>query len=212
MGESNERAGIHNILKSPFVYNFYENLIGVEREIDIFISDYIRPKENDMVLDFGAGTGAIFEKLKSTANLTYFAIEPNPAYIKQIKQRFHENSPHFAVVGTIEKLVELNKKFDKILLIAVLHHLDHELIDIVLRELPKYLNKGGELITLDPIKHKSQNLISKVLIALDRGKSTMSIEEYQKILLKHNKDFKIDIRKDLLKVPYSHVISILQKK
>jgi SAM-dependent methyltransferase len=212
MGGSNEKAGIHNILKSPYVYNFVENLLGAERASDIFLSEYIRPKENSVVLDFGAGTGAIYEKLKSTSNLIYFAIEPNPAYVKQIEQRFDKNSKHLALAGTIDKLPELGKKFDKILLIAVLHHLDRELIDIVLRELPKYLNKEGELITLDPIKHKSQNLIAKLLIALDRGKSIMSIEEYQKVLLKHNKDFKIYIRKDLLNVPYSHVISILQKK
>jgi ubiquinone/menaquinone biosynthesis C-methylase UbiE len=212
MSGSNERGGIHNVLRIPATYNLVENLLGAERATAMFLSEYIKPKENDVILDFGAGTGAIYEKLKSTSNLTYVAIEPNPAYVAQIKERFDKNSQHLALVGTVDKLVELNQKFDKILLVAVLHHLDRELIDIVLRELPKYLNKEGELITLDPIKHKSQNLIAKLLIALDRGKSIMSIEEYQKVLLKHNKDFKIYIRKDLLNVPYSHVISILQKK
>jgi 2-polyprenyl-3-methyl-5-hydroxy-6-metoxy-1,4-benzoquinol methylase len=61
---ANEKNGIHSILRFNFIYDLVQNLLGSNRGREVFIRDYIKPLNGQKILDFGCGTGTLFNELK----------------------------------------------------------------------------------------------------------------------------------------------------
>ena len=69
------------------------------------------------------------------------------------------------------------------------------------------LNIGGVLITFDGAYEDNQNLIAKFLAKNDRGKFVRSKEQYLKFIEMSFKVQQADLRHDLLRVPYTHLLT-----
>lgn len=200
--------GLHSILNFTSVYNLAQRFLGSRRASDIFINDYIKPVDGQMFLDFGCGTGKLFESLNNWSNIKYFGIEPNSKYVDGSKVRYRQFSNAHFYTGSSEVLSSISEKFDTIIVSAVLHHIQTESWSRILDTLYLKLKPGGKLILLDNIFHHGQNLFSRFLVSLDRGKSVVKIDEYLN-LINGNYHVKYDLRTDLLNVPYSHVITTI---
>jgi 2-polyprenyl-3-methyl-5-hydroxy-6-metoxy-1,4-benzoquinol methylase len=207
----NQKTGIHNILNFSFFYNLVESILGGKNAIRIFVSNYVVPIQGDNVLDFGAGTCILFEELQKVKNLSYTAIEPNHRYVENSKQKYGSHANANFYTGSTEVLIQLNKNFDKIIVCAVLHHINIDLWPQILHNLAKSLNYGGQIILLDPVIHEKQNWIARFLISIDRGKSIVDIDKYVKVLSECGYTINSTLRTDLLRVPYSHLITTLKK-
>ena len=90
----------------------------------------------------------------------------------------------------------------------MLHHLKTEYWSDIINSLYLKLNEGGKLILLDIVYHPSQHPVSRMLISLDRGESVLNIDDYLKVI-KGNYVVKSDLRTDLMRIPYSHLITIV---
>jgi ubiquinone/menaquinone biosynthesis C-methylase UbiE len=178
------------------------------RANDIFVNDYIKPVDDQTILDFGCGTGKLFESLNNWNNIKYYGIEPNCKYVDVSKIRYKRfRNAHF-YVGSVEVLSSISQNFDTIIVSAVLHHMQTETWSRTLNTLYLKLKPGGKIILLDNVFHPNQNLFSRFLVSLDRGKSVVEINEYLN-LISGNYHVKYDLRTDLLNVPYSHVITTI---
>ena len=91
--------------------------------------------------------------------------------------------------GTEGELKKL-PKFDHILLFGILHHLDDEEVNNLLRITKKVLKREGNIITEDPILVDKQNIFSKFIIKMDRGSNVRNKKEYTNLIKKFFK--KID--------------------
>ena len=76
---------IRPILDRPFFYEFYHSLIGANYRSRVLVSEYIRPKPSDRILDIGCGPGTMLPFLPECQ---YLGVDANPAYIALARQRY----------------------------------------------------------------------------------------------------------------------------
>jgi len=103
-------------------------------------------KDGMSVLDLGCGNGR-FAELFRGRNIEYLGVDNSEEFIKICQERFAGESNIKFEVGDALDFSKLNKKFDLVLMIAVLHHLpSRELRLKVLQNIFNILNDGGKLI------------------------------------------------------------------
>jgi len=151
------------------------------------------------VLDVGCGTGEIISGLPE---VTYVGIDHNHEYITKAIKR-HGTRGRFLVLDVNDAEFKALGQFDRILLLAVLHHLGDEECLRMLPNLHEALAPGGLLVTLDPAIVRGQHPIARLLARLDRGRYARSVARYRALI---EKSFTIEseiVRHDLLRVPYT---------
>ncbi|WP_405176865.1 class I SAM-dependent methyltransferase [Nocardia sp. NBC_01377] len=95
------------------------------------------------VLDVGCGAGNLVARLREEVT-TMTALEPDPAMVSIAKQRF-VGDPAVTVVHTDFAGRDPGRRWDAVVLVAVLHHLP---LVPTLRELRECLAPGGRLVVV----------------------------------------------------------------
>ena len=74
------------------------------------------------------------------------------------------------------------------------------------------LTKAGvRLATVDNVFVAGQNPVARWLIRMDRGQNVREVAGYRALFGAHERNVTHDVRHDLLKIPYSHIIMQLTK-
>ena len=97
--------------------------------------------------------------------------------------------------------------FDLVIAIGVLHHIDSKIFTIFAKEAHRILKPGARLTTFDPVFHKHQSRLSKLIVRQDRGNWVRTEQEYLDII-DSNFEGKISSRifSKLLRIPYDHIV------
>jgi len=133
------------LMEIPLVYDLFQN--GLERPIfrKWLTEEIICTNDGMRVLDVGCGTASIRSLL---SNVTYIGIDHNPKYSAKARLIHGENGDFRNLDVTDAKFREL-QKFDRILLLRVLHHLNDSECTKLMAALGEVLRDNGHLITLD---------------------------------------------------------------
>ena len=83
---------------------------------------------------------------------------------------------------------------------GLFHHINDEKISFFLEKTSNF-----RIYAIDAVKISDQNMITKLLLSLDKGNYIRNVDHYKKILL--NFEF-IIVRNKYLWVPYDHIISV----
>ena len=193
--------GIRSVLSHPVVYSTFQNLMGVHAVRSALLNRAIRPKPGMHVLDIGCGPAEILEYLPETK---YWGFDISEPYIEQARSRFGDRG-HFQAKMLTSSDLEHLPLFDVVLVIGVLHHLDDETAQSLLKLAHLALKPGGRLITLDPCFQKGQNPIARFLISLDRGQNVRKKNEYEQLASGIFTDCRIEVRHKT-GIPYTHCI------
>ena len=180
---SQKSRGIYNLLSHTFFYSFVQKVMSATSFREKIVKKHIK-KTDAKVLDIGCGPAEI---LNNFPKIKYYGYDINPIYINSAKKKFTNRGKFFCKEFTKNEIKHL-PKFDHILLLGVLHHLDDEKINDLIKNLKKILKKRGNIITLDNIFINNQNLVAKFLIQMDKGENVRSKKGYLKILKKHFKE------------------------
>jgi len=196
--------GIKAILSYPKMYDIFQRAMGGERGRSIVASRYIKSKNGDYVLDIGCGTAEIRRYL---SDVEYFGIDPNADYVYTARNRFRHVPRCTFLCGTIDDatLAEL-PKFDIVLATGVLHHLSDEEALRVAMLAKAALNVHGRLVTLDPCFVEGQSPIAKFFVSRDRGQYVRDVEAYQTLMSHVFNSITMDVRHDLARFPYTHLV------
>jgi SAM-dependent methyltransferase len=110
----------------------------------------IRPYFGRTVLEVGAGIGATTESLCSGKEDRWVCLEPDPTMASVIEQRITSGELPARCEVIVETVAGLDaaEKFDSILYIDVLEHIEDDLAEI--RAAAAHLVDGGHLIVLSP--------------------------------------------------------------
>ena len=152
------------VLGHPAVYIAFQRLVGgaAAREAGL---QALAPRAGERVLDVGCGPAYYLDRLPSCE---YHGFDTDRRYVEWARQRFgHRASFHAEEYGEAHR--QALPKFDAVMLMGLLHHLDDAaaggLLDLVARSLAP----GGRVVTLDTVHFQGQSTFSRWLADHDRG-------------------------------------------
>lgn len=202
---SQKTNAIHNLLSNTFVYSASQKIMSGTSFRANIVKRFVK-KKNSKVLDIGCGPAEI---LNSLPKVDYYGFDINPSYIKHAKEKYKSRGKFFCRKFTYKDLKKL-PKFDYILLLGILHHLNDKEIKSLMVLIKKTLKNNGSIITEDPIFIKSQNPIAKFLIKMDRGNNVRKKEDYLNIIKKYFKKTKNKIYHQAF-IPYTWFVMVCKK-
>ncbi len=173
-----------------------------------YIEEYVQPQPGQRVLDIGCGTGecvALFPKVD------YLGIDLSPKYI-------HAANLHYGhlgrfITGNVDSLsAQQLGQFDLVMANGVLHHLNDQQVQHLLRVARQVLRPGGRLVTLDACWIPNQSLIARCFLHLDRGEYIRTAEGYQQLAQNVFPMCQAHIRHNLMRIPYTHIILVCPQK
>lgn len=191
------------ILNYRKTYSALMRLLASPRSGAVLVHEYIKPQNGQSFLDVGCGPAGILDLLPE---ISYVGIDQNENYINYATNKY--GSKGTFICAGVDKLNYYGlKTFDRIIILGVMHHLDDAQLTELMISLKDRLNIGGVLITFDVAFEDNQNLIAKFLAKNDRGKFVRSKEQYLKFIEMSFKVQQADLRHDLLRVPYTHLLT-----
>ncbi|WP_374028272.1 class I SAM-dependent methyltransferase [Bdellovibrio bacteriovorus] len=205
MDENNR--GLRKLLRGAFFYNTLQNFLGAKKFRETVIRQYFDLKPATSVLDLGCGTGEILKSLP--AGISYTGIDYNPYYIAAAKET-HGDKGNF-ICGDLTKSLTENQKFDRVLMIGFLHHLNDQAASELLGSALNLVKNGGMLISIENVRTPKQNPLAKLLMDMDRGQHVRSKEGYLSLFKENASAVETSLRTDLLWVPYSHLVMKIKK-
>jgi SAM-dependent methyltransferase len=192
-----------NLLAIPALYRSFANLVAGPDARGRVINEFLKIKSGDRVLDVGCGPGDILPLL---SGITYFGIDISQEYIAAARTR-HGNKGRFAVVAVTDKTsFEDLGKFDLIMAMGLIHHLNDMEASSLFRAAKAALNPCGRFVTLDNAFVPEQSAVARWIIRLDRGNHVRSKDKYLAIANQHFQNVGVTILHDLLRIPYTHII------
>lgn len=195
-----ERTGrIYGMLRNPALYSGLMSLLGANRAQRMLVDRLVQPRPGMTILDVGAGTGTLREHL---GDVSYTALEPNPAYCESIRARLRPGDRVWC--GTTGDLCDVSERFERILILGVLHHLTDEEARSALESVSRLLASGGYLVTMDPVIHERQNRLARHLALRDRGQHVRDEPAYRALASPSFAAVKSAVTTNVLTVPYSH--------
>ena len=189
------------LMEIPIVYDLLQNGLSRSETRTWFSDQVICANDGMRILDVGCGTATILSLLP---NIEYIGIDHNAKYIAKARL-IHRDRGEFRSVDVNDAQFRTLGKFDRVLLLGVLHHLnDGECIKLF-SALRQALGEGGQLVTFDNALVSGQHPIARLLAKLDRGRYARTPQQYRSLI---ETSFVVEseiIRHDLLRVPYTHV-------
>lgn len=199
--------GLYALLQSPLIYSGLLKLLARKDTRCVIAEEYIRARRGDHVVDVGCGPGTMLPYLGA---VHYTGFDLNQAYI-EYAQKTYGGRGEFFQCRVDDAKARLTSEVDIVIAIAVLHHLDDAEARALIATAYRILKPGGRLITFDAVFTSPQNPIAQMLIRLDRGKSVRTEQGYRALTADCFEQVKVDIRTDLLRVPYTHCITVCTK-
>lgn len=166
------------MLSAPVIYDTLQNIMGAEKVRRELINEYIRPEAGYRILDLGCGTSEILHYLPR--NIEYWGYDISGEYISAAKSRYGSRG-HFYCGLLDESSLATLPKFDRVLALGVLHHLDDEQAWGLFSLAHHALKDDGRMITIDPCLAAGQSAVARYLISKDRGQNVREAKAYASI-------------------------------
>lgn len=204
---SHRSAGLYRLFESAAVYERLQRLLGGDASRRRFVTELVRPTPGARILDIGCGTGAILDHLPP--DVDYVGYDFNPRYIEEARRRHPARGRFFC--ARVEDAPEEPGSFDLVLATAILHHLDDAGAGRLIASAHRHLRSGGFLVTVDPVRHRGQSPVARLLVALDRGRRVRTPEAYRDLVAARFPSVETALLTDLVAIPYSHFLMRARK-
>lgn len=193
------------ILSSPQVYVAFQRLVGGARMREICLG-MLDPKPGERILDVGCGPAYYLNDLPP---VEYYGFDTATRYIEHAQAKFGDRGTFFAEEYTRAHADRLGR-FDGILLMGLLHHLDdstaHELLSVAADS----LRPGGRVIALDTTVHAGQSWWENKFALGDRGEYVRTPEAFTALAKAHFSDVQGELRPKGSWVPDVHWIMTMR--
>ncbi len=124
-----------------FVYTLLEALVRLrgKEDLDLFLN-LLQPKKEDIILDVGAGTGWIADRVADVCDDVY-AVEPN---MRRLSYIIRKHAQVKAFPGLAESIPFPESYFTKVFAIMSFHHVEDQ--DQALEEFNRIIKPDGLLL------------------------------------------------------------------
>jgi SAM-dependent methyltransferase len=188
------------ILETRRGYDAFRRLIKADRSMRIIVDEYVRPTPTSRVLDVGCGNADLARMLPAGA--TYLGLDNNPRYIHDAAARGVN-----VIEASVSELSSIGyEPFDVVVALGLLHHLDDATVEGLMRDVSEVLVPAGRLVTIDPVLHDGQSLISRTIMRFDRGRHIRDEQRYSQLIRNQFTNADVQVRHDFLPFPYAHCL------
>jgi SAM-dependent methyltransferase len=194
-------SDVRGILSSPRVYELWSRLVGGERGRGTVLRDHVRPEPGARVLDLGCGPGELVPYLGA---VRYVGVDVSDAYVARAREAFGDRAEFR--VGDATHLDGDLRDFDVVLAFGVIHHLDDDSAVRLLEAARAALRAGGRFVAVDPAWIANEPVAARVLVSWDRGAHVRGPAEYQRLAESVFEHVRCEVRRDLLRIPYTHCV------
>ncbi len=190
-----------NALSIPLVYAWFQRLARGRCE-EIYVTEHVRPKAGDRILDIGCGTGDV---LRHMEGLEYVGFDVDRRMIDTANKRWGDRGVFLSKDLSGDRIDETGT-FDLALAVGVLHHLNDSQAAKLFDLARQSLRSGGRLVTLDGCFVEAQSFLSRVILSLDRGKYVRSKEEYLRLAVLAFAQVEATVHHNMLRIPSSILV------
>lgn len=194
------------ILNLPFFYNLYQQSIGCNRYLKKLTYEYIRPNTNSQILEIGCGTGNIIKYIQNSypnLNIDYTGIDISQKYIKYNIKKYPK---HKFICINNDSIINLNKKFDIILLEAVISGIDNKNINSIFSIIKNHSSQNTRIIISDTNYKTDAGFIKKFLYNNERNHFMRTKEQIIDLVSPHFKINNISEIKNPYIIPYEKLV------
>jgi SAM-dependent methyltransferase len=199
---SQETGGIYSLTRIPAFYAFFQDLLAGTAARRRLVSEFIKPRNGERVIELGCGAGAV---LRFLGDVRYLGIDENPAQIARAR-RLNGSHGTFAAGDFMKAAEQHSGTFDLVLCLGFLHHLGDRRAEELLSLAHDLLVPGGRVVAVDPAFTPDQARIARWLASRDSGRAVRSPDGYRALAEKRFSRVDIRVVHDLLRVPYTHNI------
>jgi len=192
---------LHSLLKSSFIYSCVQSFLTKKGTPEFIYKSFAAIEENEKILDLGCGPAKM---RKFIIAKEFVGMDFNESHIQEAKK--HHPRDTFLCDDIVRHKFDPTMKFDKILMIGVLHHLNDTEVVQVLSSCYNILKNDGKIFTVDPLFESEQNPIAKTLAKWDQGNFVRRKEQYIDLAKPLYKNVTTEVKRDLLRLPYSHFL------
>ena len=152
----------------------------------------------ETVLDVGCGPAYYFDRLPQP--LTYHGFDTDEGYIEWARGKWGDRATFHHGIFDAEAAASL-PRFDAVLLLGLLHHLDDEQTVALLEQVTAILQPGGRVVSVDTCFAPHQGRISRWISDHDRGEHVREPHQFLKLAQEAFDDVEGEVVDDVTRVP-----------
>lgn len=183
------------------MYELWSSLVGGEQGRSTIVRDYVRPRTGARVLDLGCGPGELVDHL---GDVRYVGVDESDGYIVRARHAFGDRAEFR--VGDATRPDDDLRDFDVVLAFGLIHHLDDQSALRLLSGAKAALAPGGRFVSVDPATVSDDRAAARLLASWDRGDYVRGPAEYKRLAESAFDCVRCDVRRDLLRMPYTHCV------
>ena len=195
-------GGWRAVLSNASAYALLQRAVGSERSYARFVDEFVRPSPGDRLLDIGCGPGEI---LRFLPTVRYLGIDVSPEYIEAATRKYGSADTEFQCADVRSADVP-SDEFDVVIVMGVIHHLDDEGARALFALASRALKDDGRLVAIEAVWHEPQHMFARWMNKRDRGANIRREDGYAALAANSFDAVRTNVRTDLLRIPYSHVL------
>ncbi len=197
-----ERA--RTVLADAGAYERFQHLVGAPTARHAFVREYVDVEPGMRLLDIGCGPGALLEAIPR--GVTYVGVDVSETYLDAARARYGDRATFVRAQVAPGWRLEGHAPFERAIAVGMLHHLDDASARTLIEQAYDALGDGGVFVSIDPALVEGQSPVARALIRRDRGEHVRRPRDYAALVRSVFGEVDVQVRHDLLRIPYSHCV------
>jgi SAM-dependent methyltransferase len=190
------------LLEHPSAFDLYQRLIGAPRSKGLFVSEHVRARPGERLIDLGCGTGELLASLPD--GISYVGVDIDPAYIETARTKFGDRGQF--VCADITTYRPAPTSYEVVIGYGVLHHLDDRQCHLAFGLARTGLTAGGRAVFAEPCRTPDAGFIERALMDHDRGRHIRTVARYTDLARKQFDGVTTELLADTYRLPLTLLV------